>query len=137
MYQRQTALTVAPRRRGMGEYDSVGNWSWEYYPPPYDFLAPPNAAPQPAPFAFPQGLSGCGGSCGCGGKCGGHKHGVSGFMDAFDFSQWDWTDYALAIGAVYLVSSLWGDTKRVKGRVSKYSRSRAAAARRRKELAAL
>jgi hypothetical protein len=43
----------------------------------------------------------------------------------------------MALGAIYLVSSLWGDTKRVKGRVSKYSRSRAAKARRRKELAAL
>lgn len=136
MYKRQGSVALSgPRRSGVGEYDAVGNWSWEYYPPPYDFLAPANAAPQSAPILFPQGMSGCGGGCGCGGKCG--HAGVGGFLDAFDFSQWEWTDWLMAIGGLYFISSLWGDTKRAKTRVSKYSRARAAKARRRKELASI
>jgi hypothetical protein len=60
-------------RRGMGDYKNVGNWSWEFYPPPYDFLAPRDSTPQPAPVLFPRGIGGCG--CGCNGApggCGGH-----------------------------------------------------------------
>jgi len=31
-------------------YVHSGNWSWEFDPPPYDFLAPRDSAPQPAPI---------------------------------------------------------------------------------------
>lgn len=70
MYSQQT---------GLGAYRNVGNWEWEFYPPPYDFLAPRNSAPQPAPIIYTSPRRGLGG-CGCAGTCGGcsgsHAHGV-------------------------------------------------------------
>lgn len=81
--------------RGMSGYRNVGgDWSWEFYPPPYDFLAPKNSVPMPAPVILPggglagyrragmqQGL-GCPGNpnCGCGpSACG--KGGLAGIED--------------------------------------------------------
>jgi hypothetical protein len=67
---------MAYMRNGLGEYEPTGNWSWEFYPPPYDFLAPPAVLPVPG-VVMPEdrlqnmgGFSGLAG-CGCGGKCGG------------------------------------------------------------------
>jgi hypothetical protein len=56
--------------RGMGTYKNVGDWTWEFYPGPYSFLAPSDSAPQPAPILYAKrGMSGCG--CGCNGAPGG------------------------------------------------------------------
>jgi hypothetical protein len=67
--------------RGMGEYEKTGNWSWEFFPPPYAFLAPPDSAPMPAPVITGEGRGvgctgvGCTGGCGCNGACGGARRG--------------------------------------------------------------
>jgi hypothetical protein len=87
------------RQSGLGDYQNTGNWSWEFYPPPYDFLAPPRtiAAPgvvlpedalQPAYglrrfLGRPSVGMGCGKSggdcgCGCSGKSAPHVHSFSG-----------------------------------------------------------
>jgi hypothetical protein len=34
---------------GLGEYEKTGNWQWEYYPPPYDFLRPADSVAMPPP----------------------------------------------------------------------------------------
>lgn len=128
--QNRAARSTALQRRGVGDYESTGNWSWEFYPPPYDFLAPRNSAPMPAPIIGAQGM-GCAGGCGCGGHC---SKGVGSLADAFDFSTWETTDYLLAAGGVYLLFSILGDFSRAKKKVSRYSRSRGAKTRRRREL---
>jgi hypothetical protein len=118
-YLRQNGL------RGLGAYDDIGNWSWLYYPPPYDFLAPADAAPDPPISSAGLGGCGCGGSCGgCGGH--GHKHGI-GLFDSTDFATWGMGEWAtIGVGA-YLLFSLIGDTKRVGGRVRKTVKRRSAA----------
>ena len=96
---------------GIGSYDKTGDWTWEYYPPPYDFLAPADSVAMPAPVLQGMGGCGCGGSCGgCGGRHE-HKHGM-GLFDSMDWTTWgagEWT--AIAVGA-YVLMSLVGDTKR-------------------------
>ena len=123
--------------RGLGEFDKVGNWGWQFYPPPYQFLAPPNSAPQrapvlpsPAPVLYAPGrgfgsLSGCG--CGCKGKgdCGTHA-GMGLFESGLDWSQWgvgEWT--AAGVGA-YLTISLFGDLMRGGRAVKRATRRRRA-----------
>ena len=105
---------------GIGDYEKTGNWQWEYYPPPYDFLRPADSAPMPpwvlgGASVVPKspGL-GCGGDCGCGGTCGGggHDHAGLGLFDSMDWTTWgagEWT--AMAIGA-YVLLSIIGDTRR-------------------------
>ena len=76
-------------RNGLADYQPTGNWSWEFYPPPYDFLAPPRSIPMPGVVMpedalQPRGFGGCGcggkcgGGCGCGSacSCGGHSSGL-------------------------------------------------------------
>lgn len=59
-------------------YSRTPNWSWQYFPPPYDFLAPPRIVPFNG-VVLPEetiqmgdaGLNGlrglgCGSDCGCG-----------------------------------------------------------------------
>jgi hypothetical protein len=43
-------MAFVKQNRGMGDYDRSGNYAWEFFPPPYDFLAPADSAPQPAPI---------------------------------------------------------------------------------------
>jgi hypothetical protein len=119
MYMRQGGIF---EQSGIGDYEQTGNWEWEYYPPPYDFLAPPDAAAMPAPI-LQRGV-GCGGDhCDCGGACGGHAPGI-GLFDSTDFTQWGVAEWgAIAVGA-YLVISLFTDASRASRSVKKYTRRR-------------
>ena len=126
-------------QRGIGAYDPVGDWRWEYYPPPYDFLAPADSHAVPAPILFPasagrtagRGIGGCGCGGSCGG-CGGHSHGI-GLFDSTDFATWGVAEWSVIAGGVYLLFSLWGDTKRGASRVSRtVSKTRSGARRRAK-----
>jgi len=121
---------------GLGEYDKTGNWFWEFYPPPYDFLAPRPAAKMPAPILGLGGCS-CGGTGRCGGGCG-HHHGLGLFESGLDWSQWGIPEWTVAIGGSYLVLSLMGDLFRVGRTVSRpvkgYVRKRRARAEKRAEL---
>lgn len=131
--------------RGIGDYSNVGNWGWEYFPPPYDFLAPRNSAPQLAPvLALPVprlsimpprgrgfgGLDGCG--CGCKGKgdCGSHSvapvlaPGLGLFDSGLDWTAWsipEWT--AVGVGT-YLAFSVFGDLLRGGRAVKRATRRR-------------
>lgn len=127
--------------QGMGDYDRVGDWTWEFNGPnAFAFLDPADSMPQPAPLLpssnwFNPGLSGCG----CGGKCGGcgkHDHGMGQItlFQSMDISTWSWPEWA-AIGAgLLLVSKLWSGGRSAAKSVSGYRRKRA---RRAKALAGL
>ena len=109
-------------KTGMGAYDRVGDWTWEYNGPnAFAFLDPADSAPQPAPH-LPDAAWGLG-DCGCGGKCGGcGSHGVgqatgggvlgSGLFSSTDVSTWGWGEWAGVAAALYLGSSLLGDVGR-------------------------
>jgi hypothetical protein len=142
------ASGIGAMRRGMGEYDKTGDWSWEYYPPPYDFLAPKNSAPMPAPILYTKktGMGGCG--CGCSGNCGGagHTHGVGDttddtaaaaviptgttvnlgtlFSSGLDFTSWGIGEWAVAGLGAYLVISLFNDVGSAGKKVKKTLRRR-------------
>ena len=112
---------------GMGAYSHVGDWSWEFYPPPYDFLAPSNSAPQPAPVLYPPPArpAGLGCGCGCGGGCASKGMGL---FDSMDMSTWGWGEWgAIAVG-VYLLVNVVGDVK-VAGKKLRSAKSRVRARR--------
>lgn len=119
MYMQQGGLFEAS---GIGDYDRTGNWEWEYYPPPYDFLAPPDSVAMPAPVLAVRGV-GCGGDCSCGGACGhDHAKGV-GLFDSTDMSEWGIGEWAaIAVGG-YLAIKLFGDVGKA-SKTIKRSRSR-------------
>lgn len=120
------------RQSGVGGYKRTGNWAWEFYPPPYDFLAPSNSAPMPAPVIAPHGVSGVG--CACGGQCGHcHAAGMGLFDSGLDLSQWGAAEWFVSAGVVYLALSLLGDIGRVKRNVTKSRRQRKATRRRKLE----
>jgi hypothetical protein len=114
--------------RGMGDYQNVGDWTWEYTPGAYWWLRPEDSAPQPAPTL---GMGcGCGGSCG---GCGDHKHGL-GLFDSTDISTWgvgEWS--AIAVG-LFIVGKLISGGRKATKAVKGYARRRA---RRSKALAAI
>ena len=100
------------------------NYSWEYYPPPYDFLSPtcpPAANPAMAQASgwsggiVPRGHSGkgfgsCCQSCASGGACTGHDHGLGQlFASGLDYTQWGWGEWAAVAVGAYLVINLAGD----------------------------
>lgn len=110
------------QRGGLGAYDHTGDWSWEYYPPPYDFLAPADSTAMPAPFITSNGgLSGCGCGGSCGG-CGGHSHGMGLFDSGLDLTQWGVPEWSIAGLGLYTLFKLLGDTKRATSAVRKSSR---------------
>jgi hypothetical protein len=108
-----------------GQYD----YSWEYYPPPYDFLSP-TCPPGPNPAAataggwtgglVPQshshgkGVGSCCSSCASGGTCGSGLGQIvtpfgTLFASGFDVTQWGVGEWAcVGIGA-YLIASMVGD----------------------------
>jgi hypothetical protein len=107
-------------QRGLSGYQHTGDWTWEYYPPPYDFLAPRNSAAVP-PFVYPARGVGCG----CGGSCGGACHGGLGlFESGLDLSQWGLGEWAAAALGVYLIGSLMGDAGRAGRQVRKYRKAK-------------
>jgi hypothetical protein len=107
-------------QRGFSGYQHTGNWTWEFYPPPYDFLAPGNSRPMP-PFVYPaRGVGGCG----CGGSCGGGCYGGLGLFDSgLDVSQWGLGEWAAVAVGVYVLGSLVGDTRRAGRRAGRAVKS--------------
>lgn len=74
-------------------YQQTQNWSWLFYPPPYNFLAPSrgSGAEIAKSFAWPGlGCASCGGTCGLG------QTGLfgSGLFTSADPSQWGWGEWA-------------------------------------------
>lgn len=112
-------------------YVRSGNWDWEHYPPPFDFLAPRNSAAMPAPVIGVRGsgwgMSGCGCGCKGSGACGDgdHSHGGLGLFEAgLDYSRWTVAEWgAVAVGG-YLVLSLVGDFFTAKNEVQGYRQYR-------------
>lgn len=127
-----------PAPAGFGEYENVGNWTWERNGIVYAGMDPADSAAQPAPTL---GMGGCGchGKCGGSGGCGDHAHGMgqatglfgSSLFSSSDISQWGALEWLCVGGAVYLALSLLGDVKGVASGVSKSRRKSATRARRR------
>ena len=114
------------RQRGIGAYSHSGDWTWEYYPPPYDFLAPADSVAMPAPVVNGLGGCHCGGTCG---GCGGHSHGMGLFDSGLDYSGWGLAEFAVVGAGVYLGVSLISDlfsAGRTVGRVRRAYRAASA-----------
>ncbi len=78
---------------GMGAYQNLGgSYAWLFEPPPYDFLAPANSVPMPAPRL---GM-GCAGNAACG--CS-HPSGMGLFDGGLDYTTWGLPEWIL-VGAV-------------------------------------
>lgn len=134
-YLRQNSLFerlgIGATRRGVGDYDRVGDWTWEYYPPPYDFLAPADSVAIPAPLLYTQrGMSGCH----CGGTCGGCSRGMGLFDSGFDISQWGTPEWVAAGVGFYLVAKILGDLGRGGQKIRRAVRSRSSRSRRKQQL---
>lgn len=100
------------RGRGFGDYEKSGDWRWEWYPPPYDFLAPGDSAPQPAPTLNARGFGCAAGGCGCGGKCGASAGSAGlGLFSSMDPSTWGWGEWIAIAAGGYFVISAWEDSK--------------------------
>ena len=133
------------RQVGLGEYEKTGDWSWEFYPPPYNFLAPRDSASMPAPVLYTPLASGPGLGCACGGSCG-HCSSASGgglglFDAGFDVSQWGTGEWVAAGAIGYLALKIVGDVMRtgqkVRRAVRKRSYKKSRKAELKKELATL
>lgn len=119
-------------RRGTGDYFKSGNYDWQFYPPPYRFIAqsagPGGVTPDYAP-ASSMGLSsralsglGCGGGgCSCGGKCGVGDFGsvmsdiqttLTNPVTVFGFTFPLWIGLAGGIAAVALIKNSSGGRRR-------------------------
>lgn len=96
------------QRRGMGDYDKVGDWSWLYYPQPYAFANPDRIQPASNFYAPAQtmGLGGCGCGCSGGGSCGSKYGGLS---DGDDGSSnlLGLAAIVAAAGAVWYLNKHW------------------------------
>jgi hypothetical protein len=128
------------RQQGLGEYDQVGDWGWEFYPPPYDFLAARDAKRMPAPVIYtplarsgPAGL-GCGS---CGGACGGgcsHGLGQGLFESGLDLSQWSVGEWLVAGSVAFVAWKVLFGAARGVSSVRKTYRKAKSKTRRRREL---
>jgi hypothetical protein len=117
------------RSKGFGAYESVGDWTWEFDPFAFSFLAPSDSTPQPAPYIKGFGGCGCGGKCGCGD---GHKHGVgqaatgvlgTSCFSSSNISSWGICEWgAIAVG-LYLTGSVVGDLTTAAQKTKKAARS--------------
>lgn len=111
-------------------YQQTPDYSWLFFPPPYNFLAPPAKLPKPGQIApenvfQSMGLSGtcngmgcasCGGTCGMG-QAGNGLFGTGLFVSS-DPTTWGVGEYAvIAIGG-YLVISMVSDAQSA-GRATK------------------
>jgi hypothetical protein len=115
-------------------YEATKNWSYLFYPPPYNFLAPsPNSRSEDVLQPRGNGM-GCGGGCGCAGLgCGGLGQDATtissglfgtGLFTSADFSQWTWVEWAAAAAAVYFVGSAISDLGKGSTAVRRSFRSR-------------
>ena len=102
-------------KSGVGAYDRVGDWSWEYFGPnAFAFLDPADSTPQPAPHLHGMGDCGCGGKCG---GCGGHSHGMgqgllnTGLFQSTDVSTWSWMEWAVLGLGVWGAANILGDVR--------------------------
>jgi hypothetical protein len=105
--------TMSYVRRGMGDYENSGDWTWEHWPPPFTQWGPSNPASQPSSVLGGGGL----GCTSCGGGCGdpmglGQATGLFGtslFAGGLSPSTWGVGEWAtVAVGgyiAVKVVSS--------------------------------
>ena len=132
------------RQVGLQGYEHSGDWSWEFYPPPYDFLAPPDGVAMPAPVLYTPPASGPGLGCACGGSCG-HCSSASGGLGLFDsgmdLTQWGAGEYVAAAGVAFLgyklLSGLMSTTRTVKRSIRKRSATKARRAELQRELEGL
>jgi hypothetical protein len=98
---------------GLGSYQRIGNWSWEFYPPPYDFLAPPASAPRPGSLLPEErdqptlGL-GCGATCSCNKKPGMGDIPTDLSAIANDIAGGNWTQLATDFGVLLQEPTLVG-----------------------------
>lgn len=110
-------------------YDQTRNWSYLFYPPPYNFLAPPaRLAPGqlvPEDVLQPRGMgcADCGGTCDGLGQASTGLFGTGLFVSA-DPSTWGWGEYAVLAGGGYLAISLISDAQSAGGAVRKAYRRR-------------
>lgn len=74
--------SIAWRERARSSAPSAGPWTWQFYPPPYQFADPWGPLTPPPTFIAPAESMGLGCGCGCGGRCGCSGHG----MGAIDWS---------------------------------------------------
>ena len=130
-------------------YQPTINWSYLFYPPPYNFLAPPLTPVSPGSpeenSIQSMGLSGTGGCNGlgcaqCGGTCGmGQTDSAglfgTGLFTTADFTQWGWGEWAVVVAGSYFAISAVNDLQTgytgARKAYKKYSSKSAATARRR------
>lgn len=96
------------QNRGMGDYEQPGDWSWLYYPPPYDFLAPSDSAPLRAPVLGSSGL-GCSEGCGCSGSFYSPQATGLGLFESMDPSSWGVGEWSVVAVGGYLAVSVVND----------------------------
>jgi hypothetical protein len=98
-------------------YSPTQNYSWLFYPPPYNFLAPPRTpvlASSPESTVQSMGLgSACNGlgCASCGGTCGMGQDSSglfgTGLFTSADFTQWGWGEWAaVVVGGYFAISAV-------------------------------
>ena len=97
-------------------YQNVGDWTAEFYPPPYDFMAPPQTG---WASGHTHDCGGCGGGCGCA-SC----KGLGLFDSGLDVTQWGAAEWAVAALGVYLAMNILGDVSGGVKRVKRFSTRR-------------
>lgn len=113
-------------------YDQTRNWSYLFYPPPYNFLAPPSTFSKPGVVAPEDVLQPRGSGLGCaecGGTCGGlgqTSTGLfgTGLFQSADPSTWGWGEYAVIAVGGYVAISFISDAQSAGGAVRKAYRRR-------------
>lgn len=103
------------QQSGIGDYQPVADYSFEFYPPPYNFLAPADSRAIPPPVLPIKNGLGCG--CGCGGGCAenqGLGQGLfnTGLFTSANPSTWGWGEWAALGVGLYFAGSLIGDVGR-------------------------
>ena len=125
-------------------YSQPGNYSIEFFTPPYDFLAAAGSHYQPVPRLRSngglvrkqsytpaltltheqwknrdRGMGACCSSCAHGGACSGASHGVGLFDSGLDYEGWGMAEWAIAGLGTYALFSMFSTTKRGVEKVSR------------------
>lgn len=111
-------------------YEPGMDYSWMFYPPPYNFLSPVCRSGNQSAGGWNLGSGNSGGLSGCGCGCGGHGGCGGGlgqlFSSGLDFTQWGVGEWAVVAGGVYVVASVLGDVSSGAKKVKRtYRRMRA------------